>query len=112
MKVTKTPLYSVKLEGHEKLFKEGFDISKASAYFTEAPFLKFEVNCDDLLDFQIADLNAFIEDVNARLSGIEIFLSLYDKLPAVERDVGCFYEKFLALFLELATIFNTETSGL
>lgn len=104
VEVTKTPLYSVKLEGHEKLFREGFDISKASTFFTEPPTLKFEVNFDDLLDLQIADFNALVDDVKTRLSGTEIFLSLYDKLPAVEREVGCFYEKFLALFLDLPYI--------
>ena len=104
VEVTKTPLYSVKLEGHEKLFREGFDISKASTFFTELPTLKFEVNFDDLLDLQIADFNAFIDDVNARLSGAEIFLSLYDKLPVLEKEVDYFYEKFLALSLELPYI--------
>ena len=101
LEVTQTPLYSVKLEGHEKLFREGFDISKASSFFTQPPTVEFEVNFNDLLDLKLADFETFSDEVSIILSAAEIFLSLYEKLPAVEKEVGCFYEKFLALFLKL-----------
>lgn len=100
--VIQTPLYSVELQGHDRLFQDGFEISSASTFFKQPPNLQLEGTLNAFINLSAEDLIQLSYEVNSKLSPITIFLSSYFKFIAtVEKDVGKFYQDFLSCFLNL-----------
>lgn len=68
LEVSQTPLYSVALQGHDRLFQEGFEISNASSFFTRPPNLCEVGRLNTFVNLSCADIVQLSADISSKLS--------------------------------------------
>lgn len=109
MEVTGTPLFSVMLDGHEKLFRS-FEISHAETFFTRPPNLRQEATIDSLITMASGDVSDLAEEVSQKLPAISMFVNNYFEyiIAVVEKDVGLFFEKLLSCFVKFPRLSQRE----
>lgn len=98
MDVLRTDFHHVRLNGHDRLFREQFKFSKASTFFSERPSLTAEGTLDKLVP--TSDLSLLQAIVDVTLSSIAQFLFMYPFDSAVERQDQIFLQHFLSCFLK------------
>lgn len=96
--VLRTELVRVELKGHEKLFKQSFNFSGASSFFTKGPQL---IPGDALINLVPAFNSVMLELlVKATLGPIQQFLLNYTFENSPERMDVVFLQKFFGCFLD------------
>lgn len=96
--VLRTQLFRVELQGHERLFKHGFQLSNASSFFTKRPLLTAE---DTLIHLVPSfDLSMLELMVGCTLGAIQQFLVNYSFVNTTEKPDASFLQKFFGCFMK------------
>ncbi len=96
--VLRTQLFRVELQGHERLFNHGFQLSSASSFFSKRPLLTE----DDILihlvpNFDLPLLELMVE---LTLGATQQFLVNYRFDRTTEKPDACFLQKFFGCFMK------------